>query len=525
MTGTEQGEPAPGRRASRPGRRPTATSNFGVGRRESHDSSAFYARFAPPEISDDDTIERIDWEALGDPLILGDARRMAAVPDRSVALVVTSPPYFVGKDYEADVRRAEVPASYVEYLDMLRAVFAECKRVLEPGGRIAVNVANLGRKPYRSLSSDVIAILQDDLGLLLRGEVIWQKGKGSTGSCAWGTFRSATNPVLRDLTERVIIASKGRLDRARSPEIRRAQGLPHQDRFGLNNDEFLAATLDVWDIPPESAKRVGHPAPFPIDLAKRLIHLYTYEEDVVLDPFLGSGSTAVAAKRWHRKYVGYDLDPGYLELARARVARTTPVPDPDEAAMVSPTAAGAGAPGETGVPALSPDDLDDHFQARATREGKAAQALAEQVILDAGFHSLRKNVRVSGLGLTINVVALDQADRPWNFDVSGAFTTTRGGLLRTDTVWKCLGRANVLAANGYGGYDREPEGSGPVVFLTSHLPKRGSDGDKALRRAGRHAFFDALAILGDADQARLARYASGEEDAPLPGFWTDADLA
>lgn len=107
--------------------------------------------------------------------------------DGSVALVVTSPPYFAGKAYEEELERDGIPASYLEYLEMLRAVFAECVRTLEPGGRIAVNVANLGRKPYRSLSADVTRILED-LGLLLRGEVIWQKAEGATGSCAWGRF-------------------------------------------------------------------------------------------------------------------------------------------------------------------------------------------------------------------------------------------------------------------------------------------------------------------------------------------------
>src|SRR5258708_34939952 len=97
---------------------------------------------------------------------------MRAVRDTSVALVVTSPPYFAGKQYEEELEREGVPASYLEYLQLLRDVFAECVRTLEPGGRIAVNVANLGRKPYRSLSADVIRILQDDLGLLLRGQVI-----------------------------------------------------------------------------------------------------------------------------------------------------------------------------------------------------------------------------------------------------------------------------------------------------------------------------------------------------------------
>ena len=158
---------------------------------------------------------------------------------------------------------------------MLTDVFAECVRKLEPGGRIAVNVANLGRKPYRSLSADVIRILEHDLGLLLRGELIWQKGEGASGSCAWGSFRSAANPVLRDITERVIVASKGRFDRARSVEAARRRG-PARTRARCMTDDFMALTLDVWSIPPESARRVGHPAPFPVELPEQLIRLYTF---------------------------------------------------------------------------------------------------------------------------------------------------------------------------------------------------------------------------------------------------------
>src|SRR5205085_3997851 len=145
--------------------------------------------------------------------------------------------YFAGKEYEEALGKGEIPSSYGEFLGMLREVFAVCARKLEPGGRIAVNVANLGRKPYRSLSADVIGILQDDLGLLLRGEVIWQKGEGAAGNCAWGSFRSAANPVLRDITERVVIASKGRFDRAKSTQQRAAEALPHENT--LTSDESM----------------------------------------------------------------------------------------------------------------------------------------------------------------------------------------------------------------------------------------------------------------------------------------------
>jgi modification methylase len=299
-------------------RKPTATSSFGVSRRESHDSSSFYSRFSAPELSDDETVNRA---GIRDEIFVADARDMAQIPDNSIALVVTSPPYFAGKDYESVLGNEGVPASYIEYLELIASVFAECKRVLEPGGRMCVNVANLGRKPYRSLSSDVIAILQDELKFLLRGEVIWMKAEGAAGSCAWGSYMSATNPVLRDTTERLIIASKGKFERALSAKSKRRRqelGLPHED--DINTEEFVEATLDVWKIRPESAKRVGHPAPFPVELPERCIKLFTYRGDVVLDPFMGSGSTAVAAVRNGRHYLGYELDESYVRLARDRIA-------------------------------------------------------------------------------------------------------------------------------------------------------------------------------------------------------------
>jgi site-specific DNA-methyltransferase (adenine-specific) len=367
---------------------------------------------------------------------------------------------------------------------LLRDVFSECKRVLEPGGRIAVNVANLGRKPYRSLASDVTTILQDDLRLLPRGEIVWQKGEGASGSCAWGSFRSAANPVLRDVTERVVVASKGRFGRALSPKHRRAAGLPHESSIGA--DDFMALTLDVWEFPPESAVRVQHPAPFPVELPQRLMELYTYRGDLVLDPFCGSGSTLVAALRSGRDAVGYDLDPAYVTLARARVA---------EEAEDAGTAAQSADAGE------SPD-------------GTSAAVLARSALEEAGFAAIRPNRRLRGLGMAVTFAALDARGRTWYFDLAGVNSAYRGGMAKSETVWRTLGRAHVMAANGVG----------PLVVLTTHLPRAGTESDRALRAAGPGGIFDAVDLTSPAGRRRLALYAAGRPG-PLPGFWSATDLA
>ena len=471
-------------------RRGTSTSNFGVGRREAHDASAFYERFPAPEICEEDGIQP---HASTDCLWVGDARDMDAcgdVADDSVALVVTSPPYYAGKQYEQAVGHGHVPASYVDYLKMLEEVFRECARKLEPGGRIAVNVANLGRRPYRSLSADVIAILQDRLRLLLRGEVIWQKARGATGSCAWGTFQRPGNPVLRDLTERVVIASKGRFDRARPAAERAEAGLP--SKGSAHVDEFMEATTDVWEISPASATRVGHPAPFPVELPKRLIELYTYRGDLVLDPFMGAGTTAVAAVRAGRRYVGFDTDASYVALAEQRIAEERQRPEGHRDKLswpvtVPPSASRNGggqflidlADAKVSQNGSSPPAGDnpigstgEDFQARAGREGRKAQEMAKAVLVQCGFYPVDEKVK-KRCGVEVNFEALDKQGRKWYFDVSGAFSVTqRPGLRRTDTLWKALGKAAVLHAS-------EPDT--PLVLLTTDRPAPNSAGHRALQ--------------------------------------------
>lgn len=437
-------------------RRSTSTSTFGVSKRENHDATGFYRRFTPPGVSDDASIA--SHRAL-DKLIAGDARQMDEVPDSSVALVVTSPPYFAGKEYEESLGERGVPATYLDYLDLLRDVFSECVRKLEPGGRIAVNVANLGRRPYRSLSADVIGILQDELRLLLRGEIIWVKQRGATGSCAWGSFQRPGNPVLRDLTERVIVASKGRFDRAVPAKQRARDGLPSE--ASMTREDFMENTLDVWEIPAESATRVGHPAPFPIELPARLIELYTYREDLILDPFIGSGTAAVAAVRSGRHFVGYDLDGSYVTLAEARVFEERQ--RLMEEARCSPL--------QVSLPAIPAREAqEEDFQSRAVREGRAAKEIARAIIEAAGFTDIQKDQRQAG-GVDVNFTGRDRFGKLWFFDVTGSFTRHRAGLKRTDTLWKALGKAAVLKETS----------KTPLVLLTTDAPARGA-GAEALKQ-------------------------------------------
>ena len=487
---------------SEPGKRATSTSSFGVSRRENHDATDFYARFSPPVLSDDDVVNPpgpMDW------IHCGDARAMAErVRPSSVALVVTSPPYFAGKAYEEALGEGHIPGDYQEYLRMLHDVFAACVEALEPGGRIAVNVANLGRKPYRSLSADVIRILQDDLGLLLRGEIVWRKGEGATGSCAWGSFQSAASPVLRDLTERVVVASKGRFDRARPRRRRSKEGLPHHDT--VYGDDFMAWTTDVWDVPTESATRVGHPAPFPVELPQRLIELYTYEGDLVLDPFMGSGSTAVAAVRTRRHHVGFDTDEAYVTAARQRVAQAMAARDGgDDETAERPWRLVATADEATFDADAPPAGAAELIEA-AVASGTTVKKLAAAALRRAGWRDVRSSTRLVA-GVQVPLVAEDAAGATWRFEVAGHLTkgSDRAGLRPTDALLRTIGKGATLAA-------ARPDEPGLVVLATD-LPARGTPGAAALREVtGPDRPLHAVVhLLDPVDHLRLERLADGTD--------------
>lgn len=225
---------------------------------------------------------------------------MDEIPDASVHLVVTSPPYNVGKEYDRDL-------TLEEYRDFLKRVWAEVERVLVPGGRFCVNVANLGRRPYIPLHAFIVEDLME-LGFLMRGEIIWAKEASSSPSTAWGSWLSATNPTLRDVHEYILVFSKATF-------AREARGR----KSTIGRDEFLEFTKSIWRFDAEPARHVGHPAPFPVELAHRCIQLYTFGGDVVLDPFMGSGQTAIAARKSGRRYVGYEVNEDYVRLSEERI--------------------------------------------------------------------------------------------------------------------------------------------------------------------------------------------------------------
>ncbi len=285
----------------------TETSSFGTPGRISHDASKFYASRLYEGIEAGRNIpysENALPAECRNRLFCKSSEQMSELPDRSVHLMVCSPPYNANKDYDRDL-------SLDEYLELLKRVWQETYRVLVPGGRACINVANLGRKPYIPLHKYIMDQM-GEVGFLMRGEIIWNKANSASPSTAWGSWRSASNPVLRDVHEYILIFSKDGFRRE-------SQG----KESTISRENFLEWTKSVWTFPAVSAKKVGHPAPFPEELPARLIQLYTFKDEVVLDPFAGSGTTCLAALKGRRFYVGYELDDEYIQLARRRIEQSS----------------------------------------------------------------------------------------------------------------------------------------------------------------------------------------------------------
>jgi site-specific DNA-methyltransferase (adenine-specific) len=286
----------------------TQTSTFGTPGRISHDSSKFYdSRLYSNQKNNIKTtpLENPIPSELLDQVYCKSSEVMDEIPDASIHLMVTSPPYNVKKEYDQDL-------SLQEYRKLLRTVFLETYNKLVTGGRACINVANLGRSPYIPLHHYIIKEMLQ-IGYLMRGEIIWNKDASAGNSTAWGSWQSASNPVLRDTHEYILIFSKESFTRKKG-----------DNENTISKEEFLEWTRSVWNFPAVSAKSIGHPAPFPVELPRRLIQLYTFKGDVVLDPFCGSGSTCLAALKDGRHYIGYDKEQEYVKLAKQRIEEYYP---------------------------------------------------------------------------------------------------------------------------------------------------------------------------------------------------------
>ena len=284
----------------------TKTSSFGSPGRINHDSTPFYTSKLYEGLPREQKVEYVENSIPSqflDEIFCKSSENMEELPENSIHLMVTSPPYNVGKEYDEDF-------TLEEYLEFLKRIWKEVYRVLVPGGRACINIANLGRKPYIPLHTFIVKDMFK-LGFLMRGEIIWNKASSSSPSTAWGSWLSPANPTLRDIHEYILVFSKGMFSRRNI----------NKRKSTISKEEFLEFTKSVWTFPAEPAHKVGHPAPFPVELPYRLIQLYTYEGEVVLDPFIGSGQTAIAAIKTRRHYIGYDIEKEYVKLARRRIRK------------------------------------------------------------------------------------------------------------------------------------------------------------------------------------------------------------
>jgi len=249
----------------------------------------------------------------GQAIYCSDCREVLPyIPDKSIDIIITSPPYNVGRWYNEE--RISDRKPYSDYLDFIRQVIAECYRVLISGGRVAVNVpssilqSSCWRMSYLSLD---FALILRGAGFLDREWITWIKmprGGLPGKSTSWGSWKKASCPYLRDASEFILVMDK------------QSHKLLKQGESDIRTDEFLKFTTNCWYMKPETNRT--HPAPFPEELPYRLMKLYTYKEALIIDPFLGRGTTAWVAKKQNRKCIGIDIEEKYCKMAKNRLAQS-----------------------------------------------------------------------------------------------------------------------------------------------------------------------------------------------------------
>ena len=239
------------------------------------------------------------------------------IPDESVHLVLSSPPYNIQLE---GYRNRNDDDPYTVYVDWLKKIFVECKRILVDGGRLVINIDSVRNRQdddeyMRPIAGDLINVGRE-VGLKYRTEICWYKQNWSGRATAFGSYMSCSNPAIRRNHEYIMVWSKGSWKLEGDPEL-----------SDMTNEEFQNWTFSTWFIQPETQNLNGHPAPFPEELARRVIKLFSYRGNTVVDPFMGTGTTGLMAKVLGRNYIGIDNSESDVNYARQRISAVSNIFD------------------------------------------------------------------------------------------------------------------------------------------------------------------------------------------------------